>query len=97
MNRKINKKLNTILFILGATLFNIFIIVGVFLLLLGVYAGLLMRVLPADAGTWAIPLSFIAAIAVSFIVYRFTLNRLLKKIDMERYFDPVFSYGNRRW
>ena len=86
-----NKKLNTIFFILGATLFNILITITSFLLLLTLYAKLIMRRLPESAQAWSIPLIFIAAIAVSFVVYRFALNLLIKKIDMEQYFDPIFG------
>jgi hypothetical protein len=91
-----NKKANTLLFILGATLFNILVTVAAFLLLLALYAKFLMPALPESAQAWAIPLLFIAAIVVSFVVYRFALNLLLKKIDMDRYFDPIFTSRRRR-
>ena len=90
-----NKKLNTILFILGATLFNIIITVAAILLLLTIYANLLMRRVPESSQIWFILIIFIASIAISYVVYRFVLNFLIKKIDMEQYFDPIFS-GRRR-
>ncbi|MCL1837682.1 MAG: leader peptide processing enzyme [Treponema sp.] len=86
-----NKKVNTVLFILGATLFNIIITVGFFLLLLTAYAKFLMRLLPDAAQAWSFPLIFIAAIAISFVIYRFALKLLLKKIEMEKYFDPILG------
>ena len=91
-----NKKLNTIFFILGATLFNILITVAAILLLLTIYANLLMRRIPESAQIWFILIIFIASIAISYVVYRFVLNYLIKKIDMERYFDPIFSGSRRR-
>ena len=90
-----NKKLNTALFILGATLFNILITVLSFLLLLIVYARFLMQRLPETAQAWSFPLIFIAAIVISFIVYRFALKLLLKKVEMDKYFDPIFSSKKR--
>jgi len=87
----VNKRVNTILFILGATLFNIIVTVTAFLALLTAYARLLMRRLPDSVDAWFVPLLFIAAIAVSFVVYRFSFNLLLDKIDMDKYFDPVFK------
>ena len=90
-----NKRLNTVLFILGATVFNILITVLSFLLLLVVYAKFFLQVLPEAAHTWAFPLLFIAAIAISFIAYRYTLRYLMKKIDMEKYFDPLFVRKRR--
>ena len=90
-----NKKVNTLLFILGATLFNIIVTVGAFLLLLMAYANFLMRRLGENINAWSVPLIFIAAIAISFVVYRLTLNLVLKKIDMEKYFDPIFQFRRR--
>jgi membrane protein implicated in regulation of membrane protease activity len=89
-----NKKANTILFILGATVFNILITVLSFVLLLMLYARFIVQLLPEQARAWSFPLIFIAAMAVAFLVYRQLLRILLKKVDVEKYFDPIF--GNRR-
>jgi len=86
-----NKKANTLLFILGATLFNILITILAFILLLAIYANLIMRHLPVNAQTWALVVIFIAAIALSFVIYRFALRFLMKKINIDKYFDPIFG------
>ena len=91
-----NKKLNTLFFILGATLFNVLVTVAAFLLLMMIYARFLMHSLPEGSQSWSIPIIFIAAIVISFVVYRYSLNLLVKKIDMDKYFDPIFSSKNRR-
>jgi uncharacterized PurR-regulated membrane protein YhhQ (DUF165 family) len=92
-----NKKMNTLLFVLGATVFNILVTVAAFLLLLAFYARLLMPYVSGEAAqAWAVPLIFIAAIVISFVVYRVSLNFLLKKIDMDRYFDPLFVSRHRK-
>ena len=85
-----NKKVNTILFIVGATLGNILVTVLLFLLLLVLYSQFIMRLLPGGAQAWSFSLMFIAAITGSFFAYRFALKLLFKKIDMDKYFDPVF-------
>lgn len=90
-----NKKANTFLFILGATVFNILITVLSFVLLLTVYAKFIMPHLPEQAQVWSFPLIFIAAMAVAFIAYRYLLRFLLKKIDVEKYFDPIFGHKRR--
>lgn len=90
-----NKKANTFLFILGATVFNILITVLSFVLLLTVYAKFIMPHLPEQAQAWSFPLIFIAAMAVAFIAYRYLLRFLLKKIDVEKYFDPIFGHKRR--
>ncbi|MDR2134367.1 MAG: leader peptide processing enzyme [Treponema sp.] len=89
-----NKKINTLLFVLGATLFNIIITVIFFVGLLLLYAKFLLPLIPESGRAWGFPLIFIAAIALSFVIYRFVLNLLMKKIEVEKYFDPVF--GGRR-
>lgn len=86
-----NKKVNTALFIAGATVFNILVTVTAFLLLLTVYAQCVMRYLPEGAQAWSFSLIFIAAIVISFCIYRFILKILLKKIEMEKYFAPIFT------
>ena len=90
-----NKKVNTILFILGATVFNVLITVLAFLLLLIIYAKL-GRLLPEGAQMWSFPFLFIFAMAIAFIAYRYTLRFLLTKIDIEKYFDPLFVRKHRK-
>jgi len=94
-----NKKLNTFLFIIGATVFNILVTIVVFILLfLPSYNFLLRRSYPPnlDPLSWMLPLFFILSIVASFVIYRFSLNFLVKKIDMEKYFDPIFINRRRR-
>ena len=89
-----NKKTNTLLFILGGTIFNILTTVICFLLLLVLYSSVLAPLLPENSGAWMLPISFIAAIVASFFIYRLAIKLLMKKIDIEKYFDPIF--GPRR-
>jgi hypothetical protein len=86
-----NKKANTLLFILGATLFNIIVTMLCFVGLLLIYAKFIMSFLPEDGRSWGFPLLFIAAIVLSFFIYRFLLKLMMKKIDTEKYFDPIFG------
>jgi hypothetical protein len=86
-----NKKANTLLFILGATVFNILITVICFLALFLLYARFLVQLLPENAAAWGFPVIFIGAIALSFLVYRLILKVLLKKVNVEKYFDPIFG------
>jgi len=86
----VNKKLNTILFILGATLFNVLIAVLSFIGLLVLYVKFLMPLIPEGGQSWGFTLIFISAIAISILVYRYLLKFLLTKVNVERYFDPLF-------
>jgi hypothetical protein len=89
-----SKKTNTLLFILGATFFNIVVTVVCFTALLVLYARFIAPLLPEGGRSWGFPVIFIAAIALSFVIYRVALKQLMKKIDVEKHFDPIF--GGRR-
>ncbi|GHV86940.1 hypothetical protein AGMMS50255_2360 [Spirochaetia bacterium] len=88
-----NKKTNTWLFILGATVFNILTTV-ISAIILGL---LCFRVLgnfvaiTEENGMWFLMGIFVGAIALSFVLYRVILKRLLKRYDVEKYFDPIFG------
>jgi len=87
----VNKKTNTVLFILGATLFNVIVCIASFLILFFLYARFIHPILPESSQSWSFTVIFIGAIAVSILVYRAVLKVLIKKIDVEKYFDPIFS------
>jgi hypothetical protein len=90
-----NKKVNTLLFILGATLFNIITTVIGFFILLQLYVKLILPHVPENGTGWGFALILIVALALSFIVYRVVLKVLIKKVDIEKYFDPLIG-GRKR-
>jgi len=85
-----NKKLNTLLFILGATLFNIVVALLGFVVLVILYARFLVELVPESGQQWGFTLIFLISIAISFLVYRAVIKYLVNKIDIEKYFDPIF-------
>jgi phosphoglycerol transferase MdoB-like AlkP superfamily enzyme len=84
-----NKKVNTLLFILCATLFNIIIALVSFIVFVIIYLKFQMQ-MPESSRSWAFAVIFLASIGVSFLVYRIVLKHLIEKIDIEKYFDPLF-------
>ena len=91
-----NKKLNTVFFILGATLFNIIIAIASFILLTILYVRFIMVIMPEQSHGWGFTFIFIASLVISFFVYRYVLKFMLKKIDVDKYFDPLFVRRNIR-
>jgi len=89
-----NKKVNTLLFILGATLFNIIVALLSFVALFLLYVQLIMNLIPEANRSWGFTLIFLLSIAISFVVYRFVLKYLLTKVQIEKYFDPLFVRRN---
>ena len=91
-----NKKTNTLLFVLGGTLFNILITVLSFISFLVIYSKFLYPHFPESSAAWALPIIFVASILVSFLVYRQAVKILIKKVNMEKYFDPIFHRKGSR-
>jgi len=85
-----NKKINTLIFILCATLFNIFITVVCFIILILLYINFLMPVISEANRSWGFSILFLASIIISFLVYRFLIKYLTVKFDFEKYFDSIF-------
>ncbi|GHU70005.1 hypothetical protein FACS189450_03780 [Spirochaetia bacterium] len=86
-----NKKTNTWLFILGATVFNILITIISFVVLLIIYARFIVNYIPEAGQPWGFVVIFIGSIALSFVLYRVIIKYLLKRFDVEKYFDPIFG------
>jgi hypothetical protein len=87
-----SKKTNTLWFILGATAFNILTTIICAVLLFVLY-GQILRYFPVSEAAigWGIPVIIIGAIVLSFFLYRFVLKLIIKKVDLEKYFDPIFG------
>ena len=86
-----SKKSNTLLFILAGTVFNIIITMISFFLFLLIYGGVLGNLLPEGSAAFAIPFIFVASIVTSFFIYRLAIKLFMKKVDMDKYFDPIFG------
>jgi hypothetical protein len=91
-----NKKLNTVFFIIGGTIFNILITVISFLVFLLIYSRFLYGRISESAVSWLLPVFFAASIAASFFIYRLVIKIVIKKIDVEKYFNPIFVSRKRR-
>ena len=86
-----NKKVNTVLFILAATVVNIVIMLAI--LTGGMY--LLGAVLPErvqeSAGQLLFIVLFLAAVGGAFLIYNRIIRLISTKIDLDRYFHPIFK------
>jgi len=91
-----NKKVNTLLFILCATLFNIIIVLVSFIVLTLIYLKFFMMKLPESSRSWVFTTIFLTSIAISILVYRVIIKYYINKIDIEKYFDPLFVSRHRK-
>jgi hypothetical protein len=69
-----------LLFILAATLVNMLLITGFFVVLFFVYARYIMPHLPPDRVPWGFPVIFILSIGLSFTVYRLLVKAFFARI-----------------
>ena len=90
-----NKKANTLLFVLGATIFNILCT----LLFLVIGLVLISRLLSEDAqesvGQILFIVVFFAAIGGTFFIYHKLMKYFSKKVDFDKYFHPIFRPGKK--
>lgn len=89
-----NKKVNTLFFIIGATIFNL-------LLMAGITIGLIFLVIllvPNDSTFLpiALALTFVFAIGLSFYLYSSIMKYLSNKVDLDKYLHPIFKTKNKR-
>jgi len=85
-----NKKANTVLFLLGATVFNLlvmFILIVLFIVLMSV---VFRDSLGPNLISILMIVVFIGSIAASFLIYGRVVKWLSRKIDMDKYFIPLF-------
>jgi len=92
-----NKKTNTLLFVLGGTIFNILITIIAFILLLALCSVFVFPRVSSESTAWSWIMAgiFVAAIVSSFLVYRLAIKIIMKKVNMDKYFDPIFKPRKR--
>ncbi len=90
-----NRKLNTLLFILAASVGNIVIMIVLMVALLGLASIIVPANVSPGLGQIIFLLVFAASIGGSFFIYHKFVGFISKKIDMEKYFHPIFR-GRRR-
>ncbi len=89
-----NKKANTALFIIGATLVNMLLIFIIMMLLIALTVVLFPDPSPGVAQVVFL-FVFIASIALSFFIYNKIIKYISKKVDMDKYFHPIFRPKRR--
>lgn len=94
--KKMNKKLNSVLFILGATVVNVGIMIAMLLLLATLYARFLSGVFGQGGAQVALIIIFFLSVASSYLFYHLFIKWLSKRVDMDKYFDPIFRIGARK-
>ena len=82
-----NKKLNYVLFLLGATLANI-LIMGLLFIIPLIILTLIFR---GQMNDFFVIIPFICAIGGGYFIYSKLFTFFRSKVDMEKYFEPFFK------
>ena len=88
-----NKKANTVLFILGATVANVVIMIVIFLGLFVLFGRLIAPSLSPQVNQSIMLVLFIGSIVATYFIYHRLVKWLSAKYDLEQYFDPIFRKG----
>lgn len=86
-----NKRLNSILFVLAATVANIAVMLILYVLLLVLYARLAAPALPPTTNQIMLLVLFVVSVGVTYVLYHQVMKRMAKKYDLARYFGPIFG------
>ena len=85
-----NKKVNTFLFIIAATIFNVVVMMVIMTTGLALLSLLVGESINPGIAQFLFLLLFVVSIAGAFGVYHIAIRLLSKRIDMEKYFHPIF-------
>jgi len=86
-----NKRVNTVLFIIGATFFNIIAMVVIFFVLMVIFARFIAPSLPPGANQIILLVLFVASVATTYLIYHRLMRWLVVKYDLESYMSPLFG------
>ena len=86
-----NKRVNTVLFVIGASIVNVVIMLILFLGLFVLFARFLAPSLSPGVNQLIMVLIFVASIAVTYFIYHRLVKLLSQRINMDAYFDPIFG------
>lgn len=86
-----NKQMNTILFTIGATIFNL-ITMGILIIVPLVLIAVIFR---GSLGPSALPIIglvlFFGALIANFFIYGWVMRKISAKYDLNKYFEPLFK------
>jgi len=86
-----NKKLNTALFLIGATIFNLLLLFVLIMLSLLLISALSQGRLSGNVMSILLIVVFLGSMVGSFLNYNQVIKFVSRKIDMEKYFLPLFK------
>lgn len=92
-----NKKLNTIIFMIGATILNLILLIVCALLLIWLFSLIYKNVENiSTALSWlTVMIILFGSIAATFVLYMKIIKWIVKKWNLENYIEPIFRSRKR--
>ena len=90
-----DKKLNTVLFFIAATIANIIIMLFLSGLLLFIFARFLAPLLPPLVNQLLLVCILIGSVVLTYFIYHKVMRLLLRKYDFEKYFSPLIKRNKK--
>ncbi len=85
-----SKTSNTVFLMIGATLFNIIIMLVLVVLFFTLPGLLLPQAAYEKAMPYLFPVLFVVPIVITFLLYTWAMKIFQRKVDMEKHFNPIF-------
>lgn len=86
-----NRRLNSVLFVLAATIANILAMVVIFALLLVIFARFIAPALPTQVNQVMFLVLFLVSVVGTYVIYHRVMRMLMNKYDLRKHFGPVFG------
>ncbi|MDR3173315.1 MAG: hypothetical protein LBU19_03605 [Treponema sp.] len=86
------KKENTIVLIIAATAFNIFLTALIFMAMFSLFFVFIKPLISDNFIVFVLPAVFIASVFLSFGIYRILLRHIMKNVNMDKYSNTEFSF-----
>lgn len=86
-----NRRLNSILFILAATIVNIIAMVLIFGVFMILFARFIAPHLAPSVNQIVLLVIFVGSVAITYVLYHRLMKWLSRRYPLEKYFGPVFG------
>jgi len=90
-----NKKMNTVLFILGASILNVILMIIIMTLGLALISLIIPDNISLTLASALFIMVFLLSVGGSFFAYHKGIKLLSTKMDMDKYFHPIFKSKKR--
>jgi membrane protein implicated in regulation of membrane protease activity len=86
-----NRRINSVLFVIAATIANIVVMMILFVVLLLVFARFFAPSLPPQANQIMLMVLFVGSVVATYVIYHRVVRRLGEQYDLQKYFGPIFG------